>query len=162
MSDANADHQTPDLQIDSDWKAEAAKEKQKLTEAEAAAAEQGDVPGGRQMPPADFQTLISTMVTQAMFAMGMVPDPQTGQRVAIIDLAKHHIDMLGVLEEKTKGNLSEDESKLLTSALHELRMNFVQLSQEAMKQAAEKAGGAAPSGQAPSETPPSSGGIVMP
>lgn len=159
MTPPNDDKPTPDLQIDSDWKAEAQAEKQKLAEAEAAAAGEA---GGQQMPPPDFKTLISTMVTQAMYAMGMVPDPQTGQRVAYLDLAKHHIDMLGVIEDKTKGNLSDDEQKLLTSALHELRMNFVALSQEAMKQAAGEAGGAP---DAEPETPTGgsgSGGIVMP
>jgi hypothetical protein len=162
------------LHIDSDWKAQAQAEKKRLAEearkqreaAEASGGAAGEAPGaaagaaqaaagqqrGRgQMPPANFQTLVSTMITQAMFAMGMIPDPQTGQRLAHLDLARHHIDMLGVLQEKTEGNLDDEEKKLLDSALYELRMNYVQLSQQAIKQQTgedEEGGGGGPAGGA--------------
>ncbi len=165
MNDQTNNDLSQGLHIDADWKAEARKEKERLTasSADSQAAEGGEAAGsaeaaaaagqrgGRgQMPPADFQTLISTMVTQAMYAMGMVPDPQTGQRVAILDLARHHIDMLGVIQEKTKGNLTDEEEKLLAGALYELRMQYVELNQQAMQQqtspgsggAGESAGGA--------------------
>jgi hypothetical protein len=123
---------------DSDWKAQAKAEKEKLArQADEAGDEQA---GGRQMPPADFKTLISTMVTQAMMALGAIPDPQSGQRYVILDLARHHIDMLGVLEEKTKGNLDEEEQQMITQTLHELRLHFVQIS----KAAAEGRLGSAP------------------
>jgi len=81
-----------------------------------------------------------------MYAMGMIPDPQSGQRVAVLDLARHHIDMLGVLEEKTKGNLTEEEEQLLSGALYELRMQYVELQQQAMRQQTE-GGGASGGGQ---------------
>jgi len=114
----------------------------------AAQAAAGQQRGRGQMPPANFQTLVSTMITQAMFAMGMIPDPQTGQRMAHLDLARHHIDMLGVLQEKTEGNLDDEEKKLLDSALYELRMNYVQLSQQAIKQQTgeDEDGGGGPAG----------------
>ena len=146
---------TPDLHVDSDWKAEAQAEKDRLAAEEKSQAGEGGA--GQQLPPADFKTLVSEIVTQAMFAMGMIPDPKTGQRVAILDLAKHHVDTLGVLQEKTAGNLEEEEQKLLDQALHELRMHFVALSQEAMKQAAGEA--AAPPAEGGAGA---SGGIVMP
>jgi Domain of unknown function (DUF1844) len=79
------------------------------------------------MPEASFETLISTMATQALFAMGAIPDPQTGQRMAHLDLARHHIDMLGVIEEKTKDNLSKEEADLLANTMYELRNRYVQL-----------------------------------
>ncbi len=79
------------------------------------------------MPAASFETLISTMTTQALFAMGAIPDPQTGQRMAHLDLARHHIDMLTVLEEKTKGNLSKEETDMLATTVYELRNRYVQL-----------------------------------
>ena len=79
-----------------------------------------------ELPPATFDTLLSTMATQALFAMGAIPDPRTGQPTLQLDLAKHHIDMLTVIEEKTKGNLSEDEEKQLATTLYELRLRFVQ------------------------------------
>jgi len=127
----------PKIHIDSDWKAQAQAEKQKLAEKSKAAAKPG-APGGGSgggaqggLPPASFETLISTMVTQALFAMGAIPDPRTGQRIQHLDLARHHIDMLTVLDEKTRGNLSEEETNLLSGALYELRTRYIQLSSAA-------------------------------
>src|SRR3970040_2093729 len=97
--------QGPKIHIDSDWKAQAQAEKQRLAEKSkqtAADKPKGSAPGG--LPPANFETLVSTMVSQALFAMGAIPDPSTGQRMQHLDLARFHIDMLGVIEEKTKGN----------------------------------------------------------
>jgi hypothetical protein len=130
----------PKIIVDDDWKSQAQAEKQKLAEqARAAKAEAAspstassgtgdpDAGGGRQLPPASFEALISTMTTQALFAMGAIPDPATGQHIAHLDLARHHIDMLGVLQEKTEGNLSKDESDMLATTIYELRNRYVQL-----------------------------------
>ena len=126
----------PKIHIDSDWKAQAQAEKQKLAEKSKAAAKPGAPGGGGGgaqggLPPASFETLVSTMVTQALFSMGAIPDPRTGQRIQHLDLARHHIDMLTVLEEKTKNNLSEEEANLLSGALYELRTRYIQLSSAA-------------------------------
>ena len=120
----------PKIHIDSDWKAQAQAEKQKLVEKTKEAPARGGAGGPGGLPPATFETLISTMVTQALFAMGAIPDPRTGQRVAHLDLARHHIDMLGVLEEKTKGNLTEQEADMLSSTVYELRTRYIQLSSQ--------------------------------
>lgn len=122
----------PKIHIDSDWKAQAQAEKAKLAEKSKAAPKPGAPGGGGAggaggMPPATFETLISTMVTQALFAMGAIPDPRTGQRMQNLDHARYQIDLLGVLEEKTKGNLTEDETNLLSSAVYELRTRYIQL-----------------------------------
>jgi hypothetical protein len=141
------DNEPPKIQIDSDWKAQAQAEKEKLVAQEragkagsdpadggegggggdASSLGSGADPGSGQMPPANFETLVSTFITQALFSMGAIPDPQTGQPVVHLDVARHHIDMLSVVEEKTKGNLSDDESKLLAGALYELRSRYVQV-----------------------------------
>lgn len=127
---------SPKIQIDSDWKAQAQAEKQRLAQQHAAsgsgstAGASGGASGGRGaagLPAANFETLVSTVATQALFAMGAIPDPRTGQRLQHLDLARHHIDMLGVIEQKTKGNLSDDEADLLASTLFELRQRYVQL-----------------------------------
>ena len=131
---------SPILHVDDDWKAQAQAEKAKLAEKEKAAkeaaggADQGaaagksrSTAGAGQIPPADFTTLVSSIATQALFAMGAMPDPQTGQRYTNLDIARHHIDSLGVLEEKTKGNLSEDETTMLATTLYELRQSYVQI-----------------------------------
>lgn len=132
---------SPILHVDDDWKAQAQAEKAKLAEKEKAAKEAaasgadqaapGDAAAGASgpgnIPPANFTTLVSSIATQALFSMGAMPDPQTGQRYTNLDIARHHIDSLSVLEEKTKGNLSEDEAKMLATTLYELRSSYVQI-----------------------------------
>lgn len=134
--------EAPKIIVDDDWKTQAQAEKQKLAEQAQAAKEEAAAStstgtgaasestsgaGSRQLPPASFDTLVSTMTTQALFAMGAIPDPATGQRIAHMDLARHHIDMLAVLEEKTKGNLSKEETDMLATTVYELRNRYVQL-----------------------------------
>ena len=114
--------------IDEDWKSQAEAEKQRLADQEQAGPEAGAA-GEGGMPPANFATLVTEIVTQAYFAMGAIADPR-GRRFRDMGLAKHHIDMLGVIEEKTKGNLSEEEKTLLDNALYECRMMFVNLAQK--------------------------------
>lgn len=126
MSDQD---ESPKIHVDSDWKAQAQAEKEKLAQQAKESEKKGPAAtaaGG--LPPASFETLVSTMATQALFAMGAIPDPRTGQRIQQLDLARHHIDMLGVLEEKTKGNLTEDESKMLSGTAYELRSRYIQIS----------------------------------
>jgi hypothetical protein len=128
---------SPILHVDDDWKAQAQAEKAKLAEKEKAAQQtassepaQADAAaqaGPGKIPPADFTTLVSSIATQALFSLGAMPDPQTGQRYTNLDIARHHIDSLSVLEEKTKGNLTEDETKMLASTLYELRQSYVQI-----------------------------------
>ena len=127
--------------VDEDWKAQAEAEKQKLAEKEKSAAapaaplgaapEEGGEAEGREraLPPASFATLVSSIVTQALFAVGAIEDPHTGHRYLDLGLAKHHIDTLAVLEEKTKGNLTDQEKRLLDAALYEIRMAYVQAAQ---------------------------------
>ncbi len=129
---------SPILHVDDDWKAQAQAEKAKLAEKEKAAKQQAAASGPSdtaaptqrtpgQIPPADFTTLVSSIATQALFSMGAMPDPQTGQRYTNLDIARHHIDSLSVVEEKTKGNLTDEETKMLASTLYELRQSYVQI-----------------------------------
>ncbi|HEX3998471.1 MAG TPA: DUF1844 domain-containing protein [Pirellulales bacterium] len=76
-------------------------------------------------PPATLEFLITTLATQAMMALGQMVNPLTGKADVRLSEAKHFIDMLTVLEEKTVGNRTPDESALLDGFLHELRMAFV-------------------------------------
>lgn len=126
----------PILHVDDDWKAQAQAEKAKLAEKEKAAkakAPASDKPGAAgktapgRIPAADFTTLVNSIATQALFSMGAMPDPQTGQRYTNLDIARHHIDSLSVLEAKTKGNLTEEEAKTLAATLYELRSSYVQI-----------------------------------
>ena len=120
----------PKIHIDSDWKAQARAEKEKLAEKSKTTGDgktPGRAAGAGGMPPATIETLISTLATQALYAMGAIADPRTGQRFQHLDLAKHNIDMLGVLEEKTKGNVTEQEADLLAKTAYELRTTYIRM-----------------------------------
>ena len=137
----------PHIFVDDDWKVEAQREKEKLAEeakkkAEQAPAGEGEA-GARdphEIPPASMVTLINTIAMQAMMAMGGMEDPETGKRYVDLAAAKFHIDTLGVLEEKTKGNLAEEEADLMTRALAELRMAYVQIANHIAAQVKKNAG----------------------
>jgi len=120
----------PKIIVDEDWKAQAEAEKQKLAEKEQqpAAAPSGAAPT-RELPPASFADLVSSILTQALFALGAIEDPQTKKRYRNMTLAKHHIDLLGLLEEKTRGNLTAEEKSVLDQALYEVRLRYVQMAQ---------------------------------
>jgi hypothetical protein len=77
------------------------------------------------LPPATLSFLMTTLGTQAMVALGEVPNPITGKLERLPQQAKHFIDTLGMLEEKTEGNRTPEESAILRSLLHQLRMAFV-------------------------------------
>lgn len=130
MTDQKKDDE-PKIIVD-DWKEQAQKEKQRLAEeTQTKAAEQppGRDAGGRELPPADFTTLVNSLAAQALLAIGGMQDPKTKRRYVDLALAKHHIDTLSVLEAKTTGNLTEEETKLLNNALYEVRMQYVQVAQ---------------------------------
>ncbi len=138
----------PKIIVDSDWKAEAQAEKERLAEQEQATAA-NDAAAGDPLE-ADFRALLGSLATQAMMYLGAFPD-QDGRAVVAPEYARHYIDLLGVLDEKTKGNLSDEESKELTSVLHELRARFVQIVQGVAASSTEPGGeGMAP---APPENP---------
>jgi Domain of unknown function (DUF1844) len=76
-------------------------------------------------PPASFEFLVSGMATQAIAAMGHLPGDD-GQSLPVrLDYARHYIDLLGIIESKTVGNLSDAEQRFLQNTLHQLRMLFV-------------------------------------
>ena len=136
-----SDDESRKIIIDEDWKSQVETEREQLKQkadepANDVEAQPASAGAEGEIPPASFQFLVSSIATQVMFAMGQIPDPNTGQGMVDLELAKHHIDMLGVLDEKTKGNLSADESKMLTEALHQLRMAFVAVQEQLAAQMA--------------------------
>jgi len=134
----------PKIIIDDDWKSRAQAEKEQLQkEAEAKQKQQPAAPAGDDpssssseseaqapLPPASFSFLVTSLATQAVAAMGQIPVAD-GKPVVQLEHAKHFIDTLGVLDEKTKGNLTPDESAMLTNVLHELRLLFVAVGKQA-------------------------------
>lgn len=103
-------------------------------------------PGMDHPPAMSFDQLVQSIYLTAMMQLGgATPEGQKPQ----VDLmgARQSVDMLGVLEEKTKGNLTPDETRLLDSALFELRMAFLEITQALARSAAAKAGNPAPGGR---------------
>lgn len=86
----------------------------------------GSANAGAPLPELNFATLIFSLSSSALVHLGQVPDPSSGQSKADLPLAKQTIDLLGLLKDKTKGNLEEDEDKLLEGVLYDLRMAYVQ------------------------------------
>lgn len=84
--------------------------------------------GGKQaprLPVIDFSTFILSLNSSALVQLGVIDDPVTKSKVKNLPLAKQTIDIIGMLEEKTRGNLTREEENILTNLLHDLRMLYV-------------------------------------
>lgn len=153
MSEPSQD--PPKIIVDDDWKAQVEKEKQAAAATAKAAEATGvtaadDAPvsppqaagspataetgsssatrsatGAEAPPPATFEMLVTMLFTQAMAALGQLPGPDGQMGSVNKPFAKYFIDTVELLGEKTKGNLSDDESKMMSEALHAMRMAFV-------------------------------------
>lgn len=104
--------------VDDDWKAEARREKERLAE---------ETAHEEPLPDPTFAELVNMIALQAMIGFGGMAGPD-GQRIPPNhEIAKHYIDMLQVLDEKTQGNLSDEERRMLDQVLYEVRMRYVQM-----------------------------------
>jgi hypothetical protein len=155
LAEYNMAEEKPGLHIDTDWKKQAQEEKKKLAEEEAkrrsasaggAVAPVGVVPGAataapagapaagrqgrggrreeRELPPASIMMVVQSLVTQVLLYLGEVM-ARGMQPTLDLDMAKHNLDLLGILEEKTKGNLTPEENQYMEAALYEARMRFI-------------------------------------
>jgi hypothetical protein len=98
-----------------------------------------EIPGADD--PASFVNFLSTIATNAAAALGAVPHPATGKRSLDLDTGKYWLDVIGMLRDKTEGNLHKEEARLLDGLLADLRMQYVQLvraTEEKLKQQAAK------------------------
>jgi len=112
--------------IDEDWKQQAQKEKEVLAAQEKAEKEktQDESKARGPLPKGNFAALVSMLVTQALFALGML-EVEGQQKEPDLELARYNIDMLGTLQEKTKGNLTKEEEKVLENTINQVRMAYV-------------------------------------
>ena len=127
---------TDDKRVDEDWKERVELEKTAQPKPEppapaAASAGRKERAGeGRTRPgePAamDFQLFLSSLSMQAMAALGELPSEATGQPQQNLDQARWLIDAIGLLQEKTQGNLTAEEASLMEGVLYELRMKYVE------------------------------------
>ena len=118
--------------VDEDWKRRAQLEKE-----QDAAKVAPPPPPGQASPGAapkagaanpNFMGLVESLATQALMFMGAVRDPMTGAVHQDMGQAQQMVDMLGMIEEKTRGNLTKEEADMLKQVLDEVRMHFVRLS----------------------------------
>ena len=77
-------------------------------------------------PPVDFHTFVLSLGSSALLHLGEIENPNDGASQKDLPLAKHTIDILAMLEEKTKGNLTTAEEKLMESLLYDLRLRYVE------------------------------------
>ena len=80
---------------------------------------------GNELPGISFSTFILSLASSAMVQLGEVPNPETGKTERNILMARHSIDLLTMLEDKTKNGLTSEEEKLLRDVIYELRVKFV-------------------------------------
>lgn len=138
-----SDFKIPEKKVDESWKEEVEKEKRV---AAASAPPKQDAPGSaaqakpqpkskpsspRAAGEPNFITLISSLAMQAYAGLGEAEDPIRGRSPINLAQAKYMIDILGILEEKSQGNLTEEEAEALTTLLYELRMKFMEKTQAA-------------------------------
>jgi DNA replication initiation complex subunit (GINS family) len=121
------------LIIDEDWKQQAQKEKELLAAQEKAEEKAEEKKAQREeirrgpLPKGDFAGLLSMLVTQALFSLGLLAVEGQEKKEPDLELAKYNIDILETIEEKTKGNLTEEEKKVLENMLEQVRMAYVKV-----------------------------------
>jgi len=85
------------------------------------------------LPAVDFTTFVLSLSHSARLHLGDVPDPVSGTSEVDLPMARHSIDLLGLIQEKTHGNLTGAEEQMLTQALDDLRLRFVEVSRNRSK-----------------------------
>ena len=115
--------------VDEDWKKQAKAEKEKLNDQEKGQGQEKKEAATQRpsLPKGDFAALISMLVTQALYALGLLEVEGGEKKEPDLEIARYNIDMLETIEEKTKGNLSEQEQKVLSDTLGQLRMTYVKM-----------------------------------
>jgi hypothetical protein len=116
--------------VDEDWKSQVQAEKE-ATGKEHEPAETGQKPDSEEeLPPPSLSFLASTLYLQGAIAMGLLPNPVSDKPGVKLDQARHAIDLLEMLQQKTEGNRTPDESAEIEEMLHQLRMAFVTVNQK--------------------------------
>jgi hypothetical protein len=114
--------------IDEDWKQQAKREKDILAAQEQQSQKEKQARKA-PLPKGDFPGLVNMLVTQALFALGVLRTEGSEKPEPDLQAARYHIDMLEALEEKTRGNLAEAEKKLLDDTINQVRLAFVRVAQ---------------------------------
>lgn len=126
MNENSGQPQGKKIIVDEDWKAQVEAEK----EATKTQTEKPETAGATQppkgpLPPPSLVLLASSLGMQAMVAMGLVPGPDAEKPEVDLEEAKHVIDILDMLWQKTEGNRTAEETAMLDDLLHELRLGYI-------------------------------------
>jgi len=108
---------------------EQAQEERKATEEPTPSAEPETAAEEEQFPEVNFATFIFSLSSSAFLHFGEIADPASGEKKKNLPMAKHTIDILAMLEEKTRGNLTSDEEQLFKNILYDLRMRYIKETQ---------------------------------
>lgn len=133
----------PKIFVDEDWKARVQREKTEAKSQQNDAGPQSPKDGNEEAAgpePPPFVALISSLASQAMFALGVIAPRDAKQIVVNLDEAKFTIDLLMMLREKTKGNLTPEEDGMLTTTIAELQQVYVVRVQQVHESAMQQAG----------------------
>ena len=123
-----------DKKVDENWKEQIEKEKSRIaagpSPSSGVSAPAPEEPAGpAEAPTGEFGMFLSSLSMQAMMALGELPHPVTQERQEDLEQARYLIDILGMLQSKTKGNLTAQEAQILEGLLYELRMKYVSKTQ---------------------------------
>lgn len=84
----------------------------------------------KSLPDIDFSTFVLSLSSSILIHLGEMPDPETGAKSVSLPMARQTVDLLGLLQDKTRGNLTDDEDRLLTELLYDLRLKYVNVCKE--------------------------------
>lgn len=120
---AEQNDEAPKIYVDDDWKEQARREQAQQDE------ETRNVGDEQEMPEPSILEIVNLLAMQATVGLGLMQDPRSGQPLPPhLPTARHFIDLLALLADKTKGNLDQEEQQILDRTLQELRMIFVEIS----------------------------------
>jgi hypothetical protein len=115
--------------IDEDWKSRVEAEKEATRHEQKSAKPGSHADAAGPLPPPNLTVLASSLYLQGMVALGLLPGAGSDQAEVHLDHAKHTVDTLEMLQEKTAGNRTPEETRELDRMLHELRLAYVELDQ---------------------------------
>ena len=121
---------TPDGEVKTDAAAEKGTTNADRQAETAAQKEEGQKKEPVKLPEINFPSFILSLSSSALLHFGDIPDPVSGKKERNLPMAKQTIDILGILKEKTQGNLTNDEEQLLDTLLHDLRIKYVEESKK--------------------------------
>ncbi|MHC4178176.1 MAG: DUF1844 domain-containing protein [Planctomycetota bacterium] len=129
MSD-HPEGQEKKIFVDEDWKSQVEAEKEAARHGQEPARPEPPPDSAGPLPPPNLTVLASSLYLQGMVALGLLPSPGSDKPEVHLDQAKHTVDTLQMLQDKTEGNRTPEESSEMDRMLHELRLAYVEVQQQ--------------------------------